>query len=208
MVMRAILDYANRNGGFIIPVELSAFDAKAVGNVVYVTWATESEYNTSKFEVERARVEGAVRSEYEKVAEEKAAGVSTSPRTYGPVVDRGVEIGKTYVYRLKVVDVDGSVSYSREVMVKMEGDVNWVSEVMPNPVENEVSFEVSAGEGVKVEAKLIDMAGREVKVLYAGVGRGNVEKVVANVSELPSGMYTLVVKLGNETVTRSVNIVR
>jgi hypothetical protein len=79
---------------------------------------------------------------------------------------------------------------------------------MPNPVENEVSFEVSAGEGVKVEAKLIDMAGREVKVLYTGVGRGNVEKVVANVSELPSGMYTLVVKLGNETVTRSVNIVR
>ncbi|MCX7909297.1 MAG: right-handed parallel beta-helix repeat-containing protein, partial [Ignavibacteria bacterium] len=54
LVIRAILDYANQNGGFIIPVELSQFDAKAIGNAVYVSWATESEYNTSKFEVERA----------------------------------------------------------------------------------------------------------------------------------------------------------
>ncbi|MCX7909849.1 MAG: right-handed parallel beta-helix repeat-containing protein, partial [Ignavibacteria bacterium] len=54
LAIRAILDYANQNGGFIIPVELSQFDAKAIGNAVYVSWATESEYNTSKFEVERA----------------------------------------------------------------------------------------------------------------------------------------------------------
>ncbi|MEJ5287386.1 MAG: T9SS type A sorting domain-containing protein, partial [Bacteroidota bacterium] len=107
-----------------------------------------------------------------------------------------------------VVDVDGATSYSREVMVKMEGEVNWVSEVMPNPSDNEVKFEVSAIEGANIEARIIDLAGREVKRVYNGVGNGNVVKVVANVSDLPSGMYTLVVKIGNETITRSVNIVR
>ncbi|MFN3780574.1 MAG: T9SS type A sorting domain-containing protein, partial [Candidatus Kapaibacteriota bacterium] len=208
MVIRGVLDYANANGGFIIPVELSQFNAKAVGNAVYVTWTTESEYNTSKFEVERANWNDGIRSEFEKVAEEKAAGVSTSVRNYGPIVDRGVEFGKTYVYRLKVVDLDGSVSYSREVMVKMEGEVNWVSEVMPNPSSSEISFEVSAIDGANIEAKLIDMAGRELKSLYAGVGNGNVVKVRASVAELPSGVYTLVVKIGNETITRNVNIVK
>ncbi|QLH53097.1 MAG: hypothetical protein CH6_0731 [Candidatus Kapaibacterium sp.] len=208
MIIRAILDFANANGGFIIPVELSEFNAKPVGNVVYVTWATESEYNTSKFEVERAEVQGATKSEFVKVGEEKAAGTSTSRKEYGPVVDRGVGFGKVYVYRLKVVDVDGATSYSREVMVKMEGEVNWVSEVMPNPSDNEVKFEVSAIEGANIEARIIDLAGREVKRVYNGVGNGNVVKVVANVSDLPSGMYTLVVKIGNETITRSVNIVR
>ncbi|MFN3269324.1 MAG: T9SS type A sorting domain-containing protein, partial [Candidatus Kapaibacteriota bacterium] len=208
MIIRAILDFANSNGGFIIPVELSEFNAKPVGNVVYVTWATESEYNTSKFEVERAEVQGATKSEFVKVGEEKAAGTSTSRKEYGPVVDRGVGFGKVYVYRLKVVDVDGATSYSREVMVKMEGEVNWVSEVMPNPGDNEVKFEVSAIEGANIEARIIDLAGREVKRVYNGVGNGNVVKVVANVSDLPSGMYTLVVKIGNETITRSVNIVR
>ncbi|MGC8747599.1 MAG: T9SS type A sorting domain-containing protein [Candidatus Kapaibacteriota bacterium] len=208
MIIRGILDYVNANGGFIIPVELSEFDAKAVGNAVYVRWATESEYNTSKFEVERAEMRGAVKSEFEKVGEEKAAGTSTSRREYGPVVDRGVEFGKEYMYRLKVVDIDGATSYSREVMVKMEGEANWVGEVMPNPGVNEISFELSAVEGARVEAKLIDLAGRELKRVYTGVGNGNVVKVVAGVSELPSGVYTLVVKIGNETITRSVNIVK
>ncbi|MFN3307556.1 MAG: T9SS type A sorting domain-containing protein, partial [Candidatus Kapaibacteriota bacterium] len=93
-------------------------------------------------------------------------------------------------------------------MVKMEGEVNWVSEVMPNPSSSEISFEVSAIDGANIEAKLIDMAGRELKSLYAGVGNGNVVKVRASVAELPSGVYTLVVKIGNETITRNVNIVK
>ncbi len=208
MVMRGVLDYATQNGGFIIPVELASFEAKPVGNAVYVSWTTESEYNTLKFEVERAKVEGVVKSEFEKVGEEKAAGTSTALRNYGPVVDRGVELGSTYAYRLKVVDIDGSVSYSKEVMVKLEGEGNWVSEVMPNPAGNEASIELSAVEGASVEVKIIDMSGREMKKVYNGTGKGNVEKVLMNVSDLPSGVYTILVKIGNETVTRTINIVK
>ena len=208
MVMRAILDFATQNGGFIIPVELASFDAKPVGNAVYVSWTTESEYNTAKFEVERAKVEGGVKSEFVKVAEEKAAGTSTTPKSYGPVIDRAVELGSTYAYRLKVVDIDGSVSYSREVMVEMEGEGTWVSEVMPNPAASEASFELNASEGVAIEAKLIDMSGREMKTVFNGVGNGNVQKVAMSVSDLPSGVYTLIVKIGNTTVTRTLNIVK
>jgi hypothetical protein len=208
MIMRAILDFATQNGGFIIPIELASFDAKPVGNAVYVSWTTESEYNTAKFEVERAKVEGGVKSEFVKVAEEKAAGTSTTPKSYGPVIDRTVELGSTYAYRLKVVDIDGSVSYSREVMVEMEGEGTWVSEVMPNPAASEASFELSASEGVAIEAKLIDMSGREMKTVFNGVGNGNVQKVAMSVSDLPSGVYTLIVKIGNTTVTRTLNIVK
>jgi hypothetical protein len=124
------------------------------------------------------------------------------------VIDRTVELGSTYAYRLKVVDIDGSVSYSREVMVEMEGEGTWVSEVMPNPAASEASFELSASEGVAIEAKLIDMSGREMKTVFNGVGNGNVQKVAMSVSELPSGVYTLIVKIGNTTVTRTLNIVK
>ncbi|MCX7880549.1 MAG: GEVED domain-containing protein [Ignavibacteria bacterium] len=209
LVARAVMDYAEKvGGGLFIPVELTDFVAKPVGNAVHISWTTASEYNTDRFELERASLEGEFKSEFLKVTEEKAAGNSVSPRNYGPVVDRNVQFGKTYVYRLKVVDLDGSVSYSREQTVKMDGAVNWLGEIVPNPASNQVWFEMNISEGLPVSITLIDMSGRELKNVYTGLGKGNIEKVYFDVADLPSGVYTLVIKLEGETITRTINIVR
>jgi hypothetical protein len=208
MVLRPVNDYIIRYGGFIIPVELLSFEAKAVGNGVNISWVTASEFNTDRFEVERALVSEVGKSEFTKIAEVKAAGKSTETKTYGPVVDRNVELGKTYAYRLKVVDLDGSASYSQEVLVTLDGSVAWLDNVKPNPASDRITFDIATTEGMDIRVALVDLAGREVKMIYEGKGKGGVETLEVNVSDLPSGVYNLVMRIGGESIVRPVNIVR
>jgi len=104
-IVRASIDYIEKNGGTIIPVELTDFDARAIGRRVELNWRTASEYNSDKFEIERAVKSEAGVGIFAKIGEEKAAGTSAEPRVYGPVVDRNVEMGGTYAYRLKMLDL-------------------------------------------------------------------------------------------------------
>ena len=77
-IIRAVMDYLNKNNGDVIPVELLSFDADYVNNKVVLAWETASEYNSSHFEVERALVNESGVSSFAKIAEQDAAGQSSA----------------------------------------------------------------------------------------------------------------------------------
>ncbi len=78
---------------------------------------TSSEINSSRFEVERRMETGDI---YNKIESVEAQGTSTTEQTYGPYFDYGVRYGNSYVYRLKMIDKDGSSEYSQEKVVTIE----------------------------------------------------------------------------------------
>ena len=100
--------YSNTNGQRTpLPVELSAFTATAEGAAVRLVWATASEKNSARFEVERS-TDGRTFAAIGAVA---AAGSSTALRSY-ELLDATLPASTaTLYYRLKQVDQDGSFSY-------------------------------------------------------------------------------------------------
>jgi hypothetical protein len=175
-----------------------------------LNWSTASEQNTSRFEIERADVLATGKSSYMKIDEMPAAGNSSVVKHYGPVVDARVEYGKTYSYRLKSLDRDGSFSYSDEQIVTMTGlsGAAWLGTVSPNPVNGESKVSYRLSESGSVRISLFDALGKEAVVLFDGVQNGGEHTLSINAGTLSAGAYTLVLRSGDVNLTSPVTIVR
>ena len=206
-LLRGAIDFFDRNGGWVVPVELVEFEATGLNRSVDVRWATAQEVNSGYFEVERAKLENGLRSSFEKIANVSASGNSQSRKDYG-VIDNNVTNGVTYVYRLRIVDKDGSFDYSGEQIVSFgtEG-TNWIGEVSPNPVQSIANFDVHVATDEATEVTLFDMSGRKVATLLS-VSKAGVHSVRLDAMNLPSGMYTVSMTSSKETITRQIQVVK
>ncbi|MBX3043668.1 MAG: T9SS type A sorting domain-containing protein [Candidatus Kapabacteria bacterium] len=206
-VLRASFDFMERNDGTVVPVELLSFDAKAAGKRVDISWATASELNTSRFEVEKA-AQGS--NFFTKIAEMEAAGNSSVTLNYGPVVDNNVEYGKTYIYRLKALDRDGSFSYSDERTVTLTGlsGVIELGQARPNPVRSESTIEYTMSQSANVEITLVDASGKEVARLYSGMQTAGQHILNVDAKDLASGVYQVVLRSGDVMLISNVNVVK
>ena len=136
------------------------------------------------------------------IAERKAAGTSSETREYGPVEDKTVEFGRTYVYRLKMVDNDGKYAYSQEQEVEIGGN-NWLGTARPNPAStNNVSFDCSYKGAVTV--LLYDMNGKKTEPKYELTGK----ELKLDLNGLSNGTYTVLVKSGDKVMTRQFQVNR
>lgn len=208
-VLRSVLDFIDKNGGALVPVELANFDAIPVGKRVDIKWSTASEINTSRFEIERAAFNEAGRSQFTKIDELPAAGKSADLKQYGPVSDFGVDYGKTYAYRLKMIDLDGSFNYSSEKVVTIDaGNGISLSNANPNPATDEVSFNLVLGSETNVDMTIYDLNGKEVKVVSTGSMPMGSKKVDVDLRTLSAGSYTLVLKSNGIMINRQFNVVK
>lgn len=166
-----------------LPVKLKSFDAKKVENSAVVNWSTTEEINSDRFEVQRSR-NG---KEWSTIQTVQSAGESNSLQAY-EALDRESMSGEN-LYRLKMIDSDGSTAFSAVKSLKF--DVAGMV-VYPNPV---VDFlHLSAAEWDKVEAVSIhDVAGRAV---YQS---GDKPESSINVSKFVAGVYHVRVKKSDGT---------
>jgi hypothetical protein len=213
-MLRGIIDFFEKNGGTVVPVELVSFDAKARGNNVDVFWATASEQNADHFVVERAAANAAVAGNeitsaesYLPVATVNASGNTTERRDYG-VKDLGLADG-TYLYRLVMVDRDGSTSRTGDVEVVIGQTAGLsIDGVVPMPVvsTSTVTFRTAAAGMATVT--LVDGEGRLAATLYAGDLASGVHTVDLAAAQLASGAYTVVVASNGQSASMPVTIVK
>ncbi len=91
----------------ILPVTLLSFDANAVDCSAKISWVTSSEVNTKEFDLEVSSDNG---SSFGKTATVNAAGTSNSGKSYASAYP--MQAGVTYYFRLKIINTDGSFSYT------------------------------------------------------------------------------------------------
>ncbi|HRO05998.1 MAG TPA: T9SS type A sorting domain-containing protein [Ferruginibacter sp.] len=163
-----------------LPVELLSFYASHEGKSHKIQWATATEINTKHFEVQRS----ANARNFETVGITNATGNAATGATYSFMVHHPWE-GNNF-YRLKIVDVDGSVTYSNIVLLKNDAAEQWA--VYPNPTAQmlNVKIPLMAGQG-STKAVISDMHGK--MVIQTTVYSGNVNAI--DVSKLPAGIYIL-----------------
>lgn len=178
-------------GCIALPIALTDFKARINEKSVGIFFSTATERNNAHFSIERS----ANGSNFTEIGRVAGKGTTTTKQDYTFADERPLK-GINY-YRLKQVDFDGTASYSGVVSVQT-GRVGGIT-VAPSPVVDQlnVRFEATTEESGRYE--VFDQAGR--LVLNGAVAEESSE-LNLEVAALMTGIYTLRVTNGRETMTK------
>jgi len=169
---------------WVVPVELTSFNAKANDNEVELSWTTATETNNQGFQVERMIAGGL----FEQVGYVAGFGTTTEPIAYS-FIDSKLETG-SYTYRLKQIDFDGTFTYSEEVNADVEIPIEYALEQnYPNPFNPSTTIKYSIAEDGIVKIAIFNMLGEEVATLVNTQQKAGRYEVNFNASGLSSGVY-------------------
>lgn len=166
----------------VLPVTIVALKGTHQNKANTLTWKTASEGNAIRFEVERST--SGVR--FEAIGSVKANG---SNSTYNFEDNRLTS--PTNYYRLRMVEADGNVSYSRTIVVKETGNSLLLTTVRPNPFVNGLSVSLSLDKAVPVTISLLDVAGRVVTAKQITTVPGLNHVTLTGLAGLSKGLYVV-----------------
>jgi len=186
-----------------LPVELTAFSASAKGNVVELTWQTATEKNSSSFEVQRK----SSKAEWTTVGKVQAAGTTTEIRKYS-YTDQNVK-GSVFSYRLKMVDLDGKYTYSKEIEVKGNVPVDFeLSQNYPNPFNPSTMIKYAIPVDSKVRLEVYSVLGELVTTLVNDLQTAGNYAVSFNASKYASGTYIYRLTANNTVITKKMLLIK
>jgi hypothetical protein len=175
------------NGTTSLPLKLLSFIARKHNDKeVLAEWVTTDEVNVDRFELEVARGNSEYQqNRFSKIGETPARNIQTGEQRYS-FIDQ--EPGKNSVryYRLKMIDQDGSFSYSPVRPIVFSEDVPWL--VYPNPSSGLFYLSYQLPEGELLLVKLYDASGRTIQQ-YSVNGTGFVQKLPVEIKT--NGLYML-----------------
>lgn len=179
---------------FTLPLKLGDFTAVKKTGGIHLNWETFSEENSSHIEIERS-TDGINFIFIGRVA---AAGNSTDKKYYS-FLDNQPQSGTNF-YRLKLVDIDRSFTYSRVVAVKNDNVLTL--QLFPNPVTNLLQVQLSSAERQPASISIADAAGKIIYKKELQLTDGN-NAVSIPVQHLSKGMYYLILEKNNERESKA-----
>jgi trimeric autotransporter adhesin len=178
-----------------LPVQLISFDAKIKSATsASITWQLAVCCSKlASFEVQKS-VNG---NSYNFITTQ--AGSETNTSYF--FTDNKLEKGINY-YRLKSIDYDGKITYSRVVAVMNQTNGLVVTTLYPNPVTYEMAVDISSNKIQKAAIVIYDINGSRVMAWEVKLSTGN-NVVTKKLGHLPAGFYQL--SICNEEGMRSAN---
>ncbi len=164
-----------------MPVEFVSFEGKAVGTKVQLNWATSLERNADRFEIQRSQDA----AEFGSIGQVKATGESTQKQAYG-FTDEQALTGINY-YRLRQVDKDGSVQFSKIIAVTTRPEASAIA-VLGNPADGgRIRLQLFNLDAANL--RLTDMQGRPVAFRLTETESTKGLVTLEPASPLSTGMY-------------------
>ncbi len=191
-----------------LPVELTAFTAKVKGRDITLSWNTASEVNSLSFEIERKLKDS--QADWKTVSTIQASGNSNSPKDYS-YTDKKLNSGK-YLYRLKMIDNDGTYTYSNETEAEIELPKEFMlSQNYPNPFNPTTKIDYQLPHDARVTLELYNISGERVALLVNEEQPGGYYTYQLNTGSLgvnlASGVYIYrLIAQGQQGDTRFMNI--
>jgi Secretion system C-terminal sorting domain len=174
---------------WLVPLPAKALIASAdlIGNIASIKWFTLSEQNTSYFVVERKYGSTDFTATGNQV---KAAGNSDSKSDYQMPDNIGnLMQNEVIYYRIKLVDLDGKVTYSNTVIIRLSkkpGVTIW-----PNPFQSSLTISITTEKETIVDIRLIDVNGKLIRNFNQKVAKGISQIAIQELGQLPGGVYLI-----------------
>ena len=180
-----------------LPVKITSFNAAIAGNNALVKWKTETEINNDHYEIERSN-DGIHFTTRGRV---NGNGTSSIIHTYD-FTDQLTAGTPVVYYRLKIVDVDGRLSYSAIVALRINGTLIGNFNVYPNPFVSDIKVAILSQEAAFAGFRIISLDGKEILNRKMAVQQGDNIIVLKDFGILPKGNYVLEVSTPSGTVTK------
>lgn len=159
-----------------LPVTLINFTARREQQTSILTWATTSETNSNRFEIQRSKTG----KDWNVLGSVKAQGESHFTRQYSFIDAR--PLGGNNLYRLKMIDNDETFAYS--TIRSLDAGYTETASIFPNPVNDQFQIQGTEPNATR-RIKIYNTAG--VMVFESA------KRLVSNIDikHLPAGMYVL-----------------
>ena len=188
-----------------LAVKYYSFDATVSVNAVTCNWSTAGEINNDHFQLERS-FDGINYSTIAIVF--PATSNSTTTQSYHYKDNASVLQNKAILYyRIKQVDKDGAVSYSKVITVRLKAGVVNTMQLSPNPFNDKLSIKIDAAENAPATTKIINTTGQTVATTQSTVTKGVNQLQIGNLNNLPKGIYVVQVLI-NGVVTGNQKIIK
>ena len=187
-----------------LPVTLVNWTAKAISaDEVQLQWACTDAVNFDHFIIQKSR-DGV--SFYNLETVPSVTSNSIAPQKYS-YTDRSA-INGTVFYRLAMVDIDGTTTYSS--ISRLSGDAAQNIRIFPTMVENGNLFIEAASTISRARLELFDMTGRKINEKEWAVldGRQQVSLNGNNSHNLPTGSYIVRLSDNQSILAKQIIIVK
>ena len=175
----------------ILPIKLSAFSGNMSNGNVHLDWSVTENETGDYFEVEKSD-NG---SKFIKAATVPVTNVYGTANYSTSLV---ADAGNVNYYRLKVINKDGSTSYSKVLSFRNQDGSNAKLKVLQNPIVNGLSFNYQTEANGVYQVSLVSANGLRVLSTPMNLQKGtNLVSLNVN-SSLPNGIYILEVAKGTE----------
>lgn len=168
--------------GTSLPLHLISFSCSGNEQSNVLKWQTSDEVNTQSFDVQRS-VDGIHFSTIGNVA-----SLNNNANNFYSYTDHAVS-NQTCFYRLKMIDRDGSFTYS--TILKAETRMVGMLTASPNPV---VDYASVSGLNTKGYLEILTLQGASIKRITV---TGNTQ--IIDLTSYPAGMYVLKYSTGENT---------
>jgi photosystem II stability/assembly factor-like uncharacterized protein len=191
-----------RTGEGTVPVELTSLNASVDDGKVILTWSTATEENNRGFEIERqaSSKQLPVDNQWKVIGFVEGYGTTSEKHNY-TFTDNAVITGK-YKYRLKQIDYNGAVEYSKEVEIEVNSLPLQFSleQNYPNPFNptTKIKYSIPSSAGNElVTLKVYDILGNEVTTLVNEQQTPGRYEVIFNGKNKASGVYFYQLRAGS-----------
>jgi hypothetical protein len=172
-------------------VVLGNITAIREGSANHISWNTLTETPDMTYNLERS-TDG---RSYSSLATLKGKGTGAAYN----YMDAKPEAGVNY-YRLKIIEVNGTFTYSRTVSVSANGANGFTVTAAPNPVRNMLTVQVSGAS----ENTVLSLMSTTGNLLRTAVVTGG--QAAFDMSALPAGMY--MIRYSNDAQNGAIRITK
>ncbi|HQW84972.1 MAG TPA: carboxylesterase family protein [Ferruginibacter sp.] len=141
----------------VVPITLTNFYGKLINDTVNLYWNTALELNVKNIIVEKSS--DAVNFNQQFTTSPK--GINGTGAAYS-TIDVNPYSGINY-YRLKIVDLDGTYSYSDVIRINTPvKDMLLITQTYPNPVHDFINIELQSGKNQQIAISVFDFTGKQI----------------------------------------------
>ncbi|MCW8803914.1 MAG: T9SS type A sorting domain-containing protein, partial [Ignavibacteriaceae bacterium] len=192
----------------IVPVEFSLFTLENINDEVVLKWQTATETNNRGFEIERSqKLNIKSQSDWANISFVEGRGTSTEKTDYifrDKIAEPGI-----YIYRLKQIDFDGTVSYSSEAEVEVISPKEFaLYQNYPNPFNPSTTIKFALPEKTNIELSVYNSLGEKVADVLSSELSEGYHEVEFSASNLSSGIYFYRLESGNFVSVKKMIIIK
>lgn len=146
----------------ITHVELTSFEVNVRETNVVLRWQSSNELNNAGFEIQRKTG----RSDFETIAFIQPKSSTNSGQNY-EFTDRELP-PDLYIYRLKQLDIDGTIQFSKEISVQVDAPKEFkLAPSYPNPFRKNVNLVLQTSERAFLSIRIYNILGQEITRLIS-----------------------------------------